>query len=69
MENFGVKDNLRGLSSGEQFFLFVLVVVSISDFYFFAADGAVDWNIAISIEIPTVGGRRLRISDDTLFEV
>ena len=59
---------MRGLSSGKQFFLFVLVVVSISDF-FFAADGAVDWNIAISIEIPTVGGRRLRISDDTLFEV
>ena len=59
---------MRGLSSGKQFFLFVLVVVSISD-SFFAADGAVDWNIAISIEIPTVGGRRLRISDDTLFEV
>ena len=43
------------------FFVFVC-------FYFFAAEGAVAWYIALSLEIPTVDGRRLMISDDNLFE-
>ena len=36
-------------------------------FFFFAAEGAVAWDIALSLEIPTVDGKRLMIPDDIIF--
>ena len=59
------KVKMGGLSSGKQF-TFVLFFVFVFLRFFFAAEGAVAWDIALSLEIPTVDGKRLMIPDDNI---
>ena len=56
---------MGGLSSGKQFIFVVIFRVCLFTF-FFAAGGAVAWDIALSLEIPTVDGKRLMIPDDNI---
>ena len=59
------KVKMGGLSSGKQFtFVFIFRVCLFA--IFFAAEGAVAWDIALSLEIPTVDGKRLKIPDDNI---
>ena len=56
---------MGGLSSGKQL-IFVVISVFVFLRFFFAAEGAVAWDIALSLEIPTVDGKRLMIPDDNI---
>ena len=44
----------------------MLLFPYLSFYVFFAAEGAVAWDIALSLEIPTVDGKRLMIPDDNI---